>query len=56
MVIKLYINTSDPKSANKELTNELSINNAVARDPVDIVNPVIEYEGNNNSIAAYNYA
>ena len=55
MVIKLYKNSSDPKSVNKTLTDELLIN-GVARDPVDVVNPVIEYEGDNTTLAGYNYA
>ena len=56
MVIKLYKTTSDPKDTNKVLTDELAINNGVARDPVDVVNPVIEYGGNNTTLAGYNYA
>lgn len=56
MVIKLYINNSDPKAINKSLTNEIILSDAIARDPVDIVNPIIEYEGDNTTIAAYNYA
>lgn len=55
MVIKLYINTSDPKAATKTLTGEISIN-GVARDPVDVVNPVIEYEKGSTDISGYNYA
>lgn len=55
MVIKLYINTSDPKAATKTLTEEISIN-GVARDPVDVVNPVIEYEKGTTDISGYNYA
>lgn len=56
MVIKLYINTSDPKTVNKTLTGEIELNGAVARDPVDVVNPVIEVEGTNETLAGYNYA
>lgn len=56
MVIKLYISTSDPKAINKTLTNEIVLNGAVARDPVDVINPVIDYEGDNSTIAGYNYA
>ena len=55
MVIKLYKTSSDPKDTNKILMDELSIE-GVARDPVDVVNPVIEYEGNNTTLAGYNYA
>ena len=54
MTIKLYITPSDPKSVNKELTNEKVIS-GVARDPLDILNPVIEVEDASLSIAAYNY-
>ena len=56
MVIKLYINGSDPKAVTKNLTGEIVLNGAVARDPVDVVNPVIEYECDNATIAGYNYA
>lgn len=56
MVIKLYKNLSDPKSVDKTLTDEISLNGAVARDPVDVINPVLEYEGTNATIAGYNYA
>ena len=55
MVIKLYINTSDPKAVDKTLTNEISIT-GVARDPVDVVNPIIEYQRGENDISGYNYA
>lgn len=55
MVIKLYKTVSDPKTANKILTDEISIN-GIARDPVDVVNPVILYDGDNTTIAGYNYA
>ena len=55
MTIKLYKNLSDPKTVNKTLTGEIPIN-GVARDPVDLVNPVIEYEGDNTTTAGYNYA
>ena len=54
MVIKLYNNASDPKMVNKTLSNEKIIN-GVPRDPVDVVNPVIEVE-NALEIAGYNYA
>lgn len=56
MVIKLYKNSSDPKAVNKTLTDEIALNSAVARDPVDVINPVIEYDGSNDTIAGYNYA
>lgn len=56
MVIKLYINTSDPKTVNKVLTGEIVLNGVVSRYPVDVINPVIEYEGTNETIAGYNYA
>ena len=55
MVIKLYITTSDPKCVDKQLTGEISIN-GVARDPVDVVNPIIEYERGETDISGYNYA
>ena len=55
MVIKLYITTSDPKSIDKTLTGEISIE-GVARDPVDVVNPVIEYQRGETDISGYNYA
>ena len=55
MVIKLYINTSDPKAVDKTLTGEISIT-GVARYPVDVVNPVIEYQRGETDITGYNYA
>ena len=55
-MIKLYINTSDPKAIDKTLTSEIALNGAVAREPVDVINPVIDYEGDNSTIAGYNYA
>ena len=55
MVIKLYKTTSDPKCVTKDLTDELSIT-GVARDPVNLINPIIEYEGDNTILAGYNYA
>ena len=42
MVIKLYKCSSDPKSVNKELSDGIELTGAVARDPVNVVNPVIE--------------
>lgn len=56
MVIKLYINNSDPKAVEKTLSGEIALTGAVARDPVDVINPVIEYNGDNSTIAGYNYA
>ena len=55
MVIKLYKNASDPKVINKSLSDEISIN-GVSRDPVDVINPIIEFEGDNTTLAGYNYA
>lgn len=55
MVIKLYRTESDPKSVTKVLSGEKSIN-GVARDPVNVVNPVIEYQDDNMMAAGYNYA
>lgn len=55
MVIKLYQCTSDPKSINKTLESEKDVS-GVARDPVDVINPVIDIEHNGLAIAGYNYA
>lgn len=55
MVIKLYKTVDDTLKVNKTLTDELSLT-CVARDPVNIVSPIIEYEGDNTTIAGYNYA
>lgn len=55
MVIKLYKTLSDPRAATKVLSSEISIN-GICREPVNIVNPVIEFEGDNTTIAGYNYA
>lgn len=55
MVINLYINNSDSKCVSKDLTNELPIT-GVARDPVNVVNPAIEVDADNTTLAAYNYA
>lgn len=55
MVIKLYKTTSDPKAVTKVLTDEIVIN-AIAREPLNVVNPVITYDGDNTTIAGYNYA
>ena len=55
MTIKLYVNNSDPKSVDKILTNELSVS-GTARDPLDMVNPIIEVEGDiGSSIGQFNY-
>ena len=55
MVIKLYVNNSDPKAVDKTLTAELDIS-GTARDSTNIVNPVIDIEGDVvQSIGQYNY-
>lgn len=55
MNITLYVNTSDPKAVNKTLTNDLNIS-GIAKDPLDMVNPVIEVEGDIvASLGQYNY-
>lgn len=55
MVIKLYQNSSDPKCVDKQLGTALDIS-GTALEPLDIVNPVIEVEGDIvSSIAGYNY-
>ena len=56
MVIKLYITTSDPKAVDKVLTNEIEVTGAIAREPVDVINPTIELQNDNITIAGYNYA
>ena len=38
------------------LTNEIAVNGAVAREPVDVINPTIELQNDNTTIAGYNYA
>lgn len=55
MVIKLYKTVSDPKTVNKILNDEKAIT-GVARNPVNIVNPIIEIENDNTTLAGYNYA
>ena len=55
MVIKLYKNVSDPKTVNKVLNDPLDVS-GTARDPVNVVDPVIEIEGDNATLAGYNYA
>lgn len=55
MVIKLYVNSSDPKTVDKTITDELIIS-GTARDPLDMINPSIEVEGDIvSSIGKYNY-
>ena len=55
MTIKLYVNNSDPKCVDKSLVSELVVS-GTARDPLDMVNPVIEVEGDIvSSIGQYNY-
>lgn len=55
MTIKLYVNNSDPKCVDKSLVSELAVS-GTARDPLDMVNPVIEVEGDIvSSIGQYNY-
>ena len=55
MVIKLYKTLSDPKTVNKTLTDELNVS-GIVRDPVNIIDPVIEVQADNNALAGYNYA
>lgn len=55
MTIKLYKCVSDPKTVTKILNDELTIT-GIAKDPVNVVNPIIEIEGNNDTLAGYNYA
>lgn len=55
MTIKLFVNNSDPKTVDKQLLSELSID-GTARDPLDMVNPVLEVSGDIvSSIGQYNY-
>lgn len=55
MTIKLYVCSSDPKSVNKILTDEHNIS-GVAKDPLDMINPVIEVEGDIVALLGkYNY-
>lgn len=55
MTIKLYVSNSDPKCVDKVLVNELEVS-GTARDPLDMVNPVIEVEGDIvSSIGQFNY-
>ena len=55
MVIKLFINNSDPKAVNKNLSGELTFT-GVARDPLDVCNPIIELQGDVTTLKDYNYA
>ena len=55
MTIKLYKCVSDPKTVNKILNDEKTIT-GIVKDPVNVVNPVIEIEGDNDTLAGYNYA
>lgn len=55
MTIKLYKCISDPKAVNKILNNELVLT-GIAKDPVNAANPIIELEGDNDTLAGYNYA
>ena len=55
MTITLYQNLSDPKAVNKQLLSPKDIG-GIAKDPLDMVNPVIEVEGDIvATIGAYNY-
>lgn len=56
MTIKLYKTASDPRTVDKVLTDELVVT-GVPRDPLDILNPVIEVQGNSTDhlLAGYNY-
>ena len=55
MTIKLYVSNSDPKCVDKVLVSELSVS-GTARDPLDMVNPVIEVDGDiASSIGQFNY-
>ena len=55
MTINLYINNSDPKTVSKSLTGDLTFE-GVARDPLDVVNPVIELQADITMLQGYNYA
>lgn len=56
MTIKLYKCGSDPKCVNKTLTDELIVS-GVVREPIDMVNPVIEVQGSETAhmLEGYNY-
>lgn len=55
MTITLYVCTSDPKCVTKTLTNAQAVS-GVVKDPVNVINPVIEVELDNGAAASYNYA
>ena len=56
MVIKLYKTSSDPKTVNKVLTDELIVSGTF-RDSVNQVDPVIEIQGDTTAhmLEGYNY-
>ena len=54
MTITLYQNISDPRTVQKELTAPLDVS-GVAREPLDLIDPVIEIEGNIETLYLYNY-
>ena len=54
MIIKFYINKSDPKVYNKQLDGEVTLN-GILRDPLNVVDPVIEFEKAGLEAAGYNY-
>lgn len=56
MTIKLYKTNSDPRTVDKVLTDELVVS-GVPTEPLDILNPVIEVQGNSTDhlLAGYNY-
>ena len=56
MVIKLYKTTSDPKTVNKVLTDELIVSGTF-RESVNQVDPVIEIQGDTTAhmLEGYNY-
>ena len=55
MTIILYKNVSDPKAVTKTIGDEITIT-GVAKDPVNITDPIIEYDGDNTVTSGYNYA
>ena len=54
MIVKFYTNNSDPKAVNKNLSNEFTTN-GILRDPLNIVDPIIEFEKAGLEAAAFNY-
>ena len=56
MVIKLYKTASDPKTVDKILSDEKTIN-GVCRDPINYIDPVIEIQGQTDlhMYEGYNY-